>query len=126
MAIKKHITLNRTDELLKITESKQLIDTEIKIFHKNFDESFLQIYPNFITEFNKLLKENKQISVKQNEVLNTELRIYALIRLGITKSEQIAKILRYSVSTIYNYRVKLKNNAKNGRDSFEDDVKKIA
>jgi len=124
--VKKHITLNRTDELLKITESKQLIDTEIKIFHKNFDESFLHIYPNFIEQFNNLLKEGKKITLKKGELLNTELRIYALIRLGIDNSDQIAKILRYSVSTIYNYRVKLKNSSIDTRDDFEDKVKKIS
>lgn len=124
--VKKYVTLNKIDELKKLSKSKQVVDTEMKLFHKNFDESFLQIYPNFIIQFNKLLKEDKIISVKQNELLNTELRIYALIRLGITNSEQIAKILRYSVSTIYNYRVKLKNNAKSSRDIFEEEVKKIS
>lgn len=124
--VKKYVTLNKIDELKKLSKSKQVVDTEMKLFHKNFDESFLQIYPNFIIQFNKLLKEDKIISVKQNELLNTELRIYALIRLGITNSEQIAKILRYSVSTIYNYRVKLKNNAKSSRDVFEEEVKKIS
>ena len=123
--VKKYVTLNKIDELKKLSKSKQVVDTEMKLFHKNFDESFLEIYPNFIIEFNKLLQDDKKILIKENELLNTELRIYALIRLGITKSEQIAKILRYSVSTIYNYRVKLKNNAKNDRDSFENQVKKI-
>lgn len=122
--VKKYVTLNKIDELKQLSKSKQVVDTEIKLFHKNFDQSFLEIYPNFILEFNNLLKDDKRIIVSDIQVLNTELRIYALIRLGITKSEQIAKILRYSVSTIYNYRVKLKNNAKN-RKSFEDDVKKI-
>ena len=124
--VKKHIKLDRIDELLKITESKQVIDTEIKIFHKNFDESFLHIYPNFIDQFNKLLKKDKQVTLKKGELLNTELRIYALIRLGINNSDQIATILRYSVSTIYNYRVKLKNNSLHTRDNFEDEVKKIS
>lgn len=124
--VKKYVTFNKIDELKKLSRSKQVVDTEMKLFHKNFDQSFLEIYPDFIIEFNKLLKEDKKIIVKKNEVLNTELRIYALIRLGITQSEQIAKILRYSVSTIYNYRVKLKNNAKGNRDTFEEDVKKIA
>lgn len=124
--VKNYVTLNKIDELKKLSKSKEVVDTQMKLFHKNFDQSFLELYPNFITEFNKLLKEDKQISVKQNEVLNTELRIYALIRLGITKSEQIAKILRYSVNTIYNYRVKLKNNAKINREFFEEEVKKLS
>ena len=124
--VKKYVALNRTAELQKLTESKQVIDDEMKLFQKNFDESFLHIYPNFITKFNQLLCDDKRIEVKKGELLNTELRIYALIRLGITNSEQIAKILRYSVSTIYNYRVKMKNNAKKDRDIFEEQVKQIS
>jgi len=124
--VKKYVTLNKIDELKKMSNSKQVVDTEMKLFHKNFDESFLQIYPNFIDDFNKLLKVDKRVVVKKSELLNTELRIFALIRLGITKSEQISKILRYSVSTIYNYRVKLRNNALKGREFFENDVKNIS
>lgn len=124
--VTKYITANKSRDLLDLTKSKQVIDTELKLFYKNFDESFLHIYPNFIKEFNKLLKEEDQIVLKNNdEILNTELRIYALIRLGITNSSKISKILRYSVNTIYNFRVKIKNSAIN-RDEFENQVKKIA
>lgn len=124
--VTKYITANKSRDLLDLTKSKQVIDTELKLFYKNFDESFLQIYPNFITEFNKLLKEEDRIMLKNNdEILNTELRVYALIRLGITNSSKISKILRYSVNTIYNFRVKIKNSAIN-RDEFENQVKKIA
>jgi hypothetical protein len=124
--VTKYITANKSRDLLDLTKSKQVIDTELKLFYKNFDESFLQIYPNFITEFNKLLKEEDRIVLKNNdEILNTELRVYALIRLGITNSSKISKILRYSVNTIYNFRVKIKNSAIN-RDEFENQVKKIA
>ena len=124
--VTKYIVANKSRDLLDLTKSKQVIDTELKLFYKNFDESFLQIYPNFIKEFNKLLKEEDQIILKNNdEILNTELRIYALIRLGITNSSKISKILRYSVNTIYNFRVKIKNSAIN-REEFENHVKKIA
>ena len=123
--VTKYIITNKTNELLDLTKSKQVIDNELKIFYKNFDESFLHIYPNFIQQFNELLKEDEKITVKNSEeLLNTELRIYALIRLGITNSAKISKILRYSVNTIYNYRVKIKNSAIN-RSEFENLVKKI-
>jgi competence protein ComGC len=123
--VTKHLVTNKTKELLELTKSKQVIDSEIKVFYDNFDESFLQIYPNFITQFNGLLKKDHQILLKSSdELLNSELRIYALIRLGITNSAKIAKILRYSINTIYNYRVKIKNNAID-REIFEDSVKKI-
>ncbi|NHN24736.1 transcriptional regulator [Flavobacterium jejuense] len=124
-SVTKYIITNKTNELLELTKSKHVIDTELKIFYKNFDESFLHIYPNFISQFNELLKPEERILLKNGEeLLNTELRIYALIRLGITNSAKISKILRYSVNTIYNYRVKIKNSAIN-RDNFEDAVKKI-
>lgn len=124
--VTKYIVTNKSNDLLELTKSKQVIDTELKLFYKNFDESFLQIYPNFISEFNDLLKVEERIILKNSdEILNTELRIYALIRLGITNSSKISKILRYSVNTIYNYRVKIKNSAID-RDEFENLVKKIA
>ena len=72
-----------------------------------------------------MLKPEEQIIIDEGETLNTELRVLALIRLGITNSAKISKILRYSVNTIYNYRVKLRNGALD-RQQFEDLVKKIA
>lgn len=123
--VRKYILTNKLNELLDLTKSKQVIDDELKLFYKNFDESFLHIYPNFIQEVNKLLNTDGKIQIKKEDVLNTELRILALIRLGITNSAQISKILRYSINTIYNYRVKLKNNAIDDRNSFEDKVKNI-
>ncbi|NJB82191.1 DNA-binding CsgD family transcriptional regulator/cell division protein FtsB [Wenyingzhuangia aestuarii] len=119
----KDLTTNKINALLEITKSKQVIESELKLFYSNFDESFLHIYPNFVQDINALLKEDKKIVVKKGELLNTELRIYALIRLGITNSTKISKILRYSVNTIYNYRVKNRNAAIN-RDEFENMVKK--
>jgi DNA-binding CsgD family transcriptional regulator len=82
----------------------------------------LSIYPNFIEEFNKLLLPEKRIVPKTDELLNTELRIFALIRLGISDSSKIAKLLNYSVNTIYNYRAKIKNKAIISRDDFEESV----
>jgi hypothetical protein len=123
--VSKYIITNKTKDLLELTKSKQVIDTELKLFYQNFDESFLQIYPNFIRELNQLLKSDEQITLKNNEgLLNTELRIYALIKLGISNSVKISEILRYSVNTIYNYRVKIKNSAID-RENFENSVKNI-
>jgi hypothetical protein len=123
--VRKYIVTNKTNELLEITKSKKVVEDELKIFYSNFDKSFLHIYPNFIKNINALLKEDERIVLKKDEILNVELRIYALIRLGITNSSKIANILRYSVNTIYNYRVKIKNSAIK-RDEFEDMVKKIS
>ncbi|MCW3786672.1 DUF6377 domain-containing protein [Plebeiibacterium sediminum] len=122
--VNKQILAGKVEELLKTTKSRKLIDDEVKAFYENFDSVFLHIYPNFVEKLNSLLEEGEQIELKKDEMLNTELRIFALIRLGISDSSRIAKLLRYSVNTIYNYRVKVKNKALS-RDDFEDQVMKI-
>ena len=113
------------EELYKILKSNDLVDKEFEELYINFDKIFLNLYPNFISEFNKLLIDEEQVIPKANELLNTELRIFALIRLGITDSVKIASFLRYSLSTIYNYRTKTRNKAAVSRDDFEAMVMKI-
>ena len=81
---------------------------ELNGFYEMFDNAFLQLYPRFVEEFNELLKPGSRIELKKGERLNTELRIFALIRLGINDSSRIASLLRYSVNTIYNYRARIK------------------
>ena len=115
----------KLDELFMKLKSTQYTDDQLKDFYENFDETFLQLFPNFVEEFNKLLIETEQIHLKNPERLNTELRIFALVRLGITDSIKIAQFLRYSVTTIYNYRTKARNKAKGNRDEFEKNVMKI-
>ncbi len=110
---------------LKKTLPREQYDAELKNFYKTFDTSFLQLYPTFVEEFNALLKEDGRISLKDGELLNTELRIFALIKLGITQSSHIASLLRYSVNTIYNYRAQVKNSVLSDRENFEEVVKKI-
>ena len=101
------------------------MEEELEELYKNFDTIFLNIYPNFVTHFNALLEEDEPIRPKKGELLNTELRIFALIRLGITDSNKIAEFLRYSLRTVYNYRTKVRNKAKGERDTFEEKVKQI-
>lgn len=103
----------------------QLKETELKELYTNFDEAFLKIFPDFIEQFNALLLPEERIVPKAGELLNTELRIFALIRLGIYDSAAIAKFLNYSVNTIYNYRAKVKGKARCPREDFEAYVKKI-
>ncbi|MBQ3245375.1 MAG: hypothetical protein IJB06_01545 [Bacteroidales bacterium] len=110
---------------LKKTISREQYEAELKNFYKTFDTSFLQLYPTFTEEFNALLKEEGQVVLKEGEMLNTELRIFALIKLGITQSSHIASLLRYSVNTIYNYRAQVKNSVKGDRENFENMVRKI-
>lgn len=110
---------------LKKHLSRQETEAELKNFYKVFDTAFLQLYPNFVSDFNSLLKEENRITLKDGELLNTELRIFALIKLGITQSSHIASMLRYSVNTIYNYRAQIKNAALDDREMFEEKVRKI-
>lgn len=105
--------------------SNDIIEAEKEHFYEVFDSAFLNLYPNFVEEFNSLLEEDGQVELKKGERLNTELRIFALIRLGITDSSKIALLLHYSVNTIYNYRAKVKNRAKCDREHFEQTIKTI-
>ncbi len=113
------------EELYKNIKSSKFIEGELKEFYTNFDNTFLQLFPTFVEDFNALLADNEQISLKNGERMNTELRIFALIRLGITDSVKIAQFLRYSVTTIYNYRTKVRNKAAGDRDLLEQEVMKI-
>ena len=113
------------EELYKNIKSSKFIEWELKEFYTNFDNTFLQLFPTFVEDFNALLADDEQISLKAGERMNTELRIFALIRLGITDSVKIAQFLRYSVTTIYNYRTKVRNKAAGDRDLLEQEVMTI-
>lgn len=113
------------DELFSILKSKTLVDTELDELYKTFDHIFINLYPTFVKDFNSLLIPEEQVVLKQGELLNTELRIFALIRLGITDSVKIAAFLRYSLSSIYNYRTRARNKAAVTRNEFEEMVMKI-
>lgn len=108
-----------------VKDPEGFMKQEMQQFYVHFDNTFLTIYHNFVTEFNKLLKPNHQIYPKQGELLTTELRIFALIRLGIDSSAKIAKLLCYSPNTIYNYRASMRNAAFGDRDTFEERVKTL-
>lgn len=128
---KHHRTLNKKaksgnlEELYKLLKSNQFINDELKEFYSNFDNVFLNIFPDFVQQFNALLVDDEKIVPKPGEKMTTELRIFALIRLGITDSQKIAEFLRYSITTIYNYRSKYRNKAVVSRGEFEKEVMKI-
>lgn len=123
--VSKKLSDGRVADVLKITRSQDAMDAELEELYANFDTAFLHIFPDFVKKFNALLLPDDQIALKRGELLNTELRIFALIRLGIEDSSQIAEFLRYSVNTIYNYRSKVKNRAGGSREEFEEQVKAI-
>lgn len=115
----------KVQELYKSLKSSRLIEQELKEFYAHFDDTFLQLFPTFVDDFNALLLPSERITPKPGERLNTELRIYALVRLGITDSVKIARFLRYSVTTIYNYRVRVRNKAAGNREELEGLVARI-
>ncbi len=123
--VRKLATHDNLAELKRELSKSDLVDEELVYFYEMFDNAFLRLYPNFVSEFNSLLEEDARIELKKDEKLNTELRIFALIRLGINDSSKIAALLRYSVNTIYNYRAKVKNKACVSREEFEERIKKI-
>ena len=117
--VNKKISAGQMEELLKMVRSREVLDTGLKELYDNFDTAFLHLFPDFVDKFNDLLQPEERIVLRKGELLNTELRIFALIRLGIDDSSQIAEFLRYSVNTIYNYRAKVKNKARISREDFE-------
>ncbi|PXV58953.1 hypothetical protein CLV62_14029 [Dysgonomonas alginatilytica] len=123
--INKKIQEKQIESLYKISKNNNLKEDELKELFRNFDVMFTHLFPDFVEKFNSLLMDNEQIILKKGESLNNELRIYALIRLGIDDSSKIANFLGYSVNTIYNYRAKIKNKAKISREDFEWTIKKI-
>ena len=119
--VQRKITAGQTDELLKMLKTSRTSEDQTDDFFKIFDETFLDLYPDFIDKFNTLLRPEEQISYTKGTPLTTELRIYAFVRLGVQESVRIAQILRCSVSTIYTYRNRMRGRAIN-RDTFEQQV----
>jgi hypothetical protein len=113
------------DELFQITKSTELKEKELEELYENFDSVFLHLFPTFIDDFNALLLPEFQIHPKEEHRLTTDIRIFALIRLGIEDSSKIAEFLHKSVNTIYNYRARIKNGAAGNRENFEQEVKTI-
>ena len=124
-SLKKLAQDRKFDELNKRLKSTSMLEDEQDELYKNFDAIFLNLYPSFVEDFNALLTEDERIVLKSEDLLNKELRIYALLRLGITDSVKIASFLRCSLSTVYNYRTKVRNKAAISREEFEKMVMKI-
>ena len=121
----KSIRQGNTKALVEEIELLPSIDDDIMEFYKMFDETFVNLYPDFVDKFNELLVDGAAIVPKGDDILTPELRIFALIKLGITDSSKIASLLHYSANTIYNYRAKIKNKARGSRNEFETAVRNI-
>lgn len=112
-------------KLVEVIKDTKIIDEELSDFYRSFDETFLNLFPTFIKDVNNLLAPDKQIVITKPGQLTTELRICALIRLGVTDNEEIASFLRHSVKTVYNYRSKFRSRSLGDPAAFEDKLKCI-
>jgi hypothetical protein len=92
---------------------------------KSFDKAFLKLFPHFVEEFNALFSEEDQVKLPDKQLLTTDLRIYALIRLGIRENEKIAEILEYSIKSIYAYKTKIRNRSKLPKEEFDKKIMSI-
>jgi len=123
--VNRKIKTGQTAEILKLTASSQDNTKELKELYNNFDKAFLKIYPNFVEQVNELLRPDERYQINDNHILNQELRVFALIRLGVTNNNQIATFLHYTLRTIYNYRSKVKSKAINADDDFETKIQNL-
>lgn len=119
------IKAGQINDVLRITDSSADSARELKELYENFDRAFMNVYPDFVEEFNKLLRPEEQFRVSADGSLNQELRVFALIRLGITDSNKMATFLHYTLRTIYNYRSKVKSKALSQDENFEEKVKSL-
>lgn len=102
---------NSVKQAIKQLSSREATDAELKEFYKKFDRAFLSTHPDFIERFNRILRPDCQYTLNEEKELSPELRIYALISLGINNSVNIAEFLHYSAQTIYNYRLRMRRQA---------------
>lgn len=112
-------------KLVEVIKDTKIIEEELSDFYKTFDETFLNLFPTFIRDVNNLLAPDKQVAITKPGQLTTELRICALIRLGVTDNEEISSFLRHSVKTVYNYRSKFRNRSLGDPAEFEEKLKRI-
>lgn len=123
--INRKIKAKQFDDVKTLTDTPTMAQNELKEFYHNFDAIFLHVYPDFVNDFNALLQPEERIVLKEGELLNTELRIYALVRLGINDSVKIAEFLHCSAQTVYNNRLKTRNKAIIPKEEFANTVRSL-
>ena len=122
--VNRKIRNKQLEELIQITNSSDIQQEREQMFAL-FDQIFLKLFPDFVNHYNQLFHPEDQVILKTNNILTLELRIFALIRLGINESERIASFLDYSVHTVNNYKTKVKNRSIVPNESFEHEIMKI-
>lgn len=123
-SLEQKVSDRKLDEIRSLVNSINL-RVEKEYLVQNFDRVFLKLFPNFVAEFNALFAEENQVELKEGELLNTDLRIFALIRMGIHDNEKIARVLQYSVNTINTYKTKIKNRSLISNEEFEKKIMEI-
>ena len=123
--ISQKLASKQTADVMKLVNIQTSESDNFKQFIRKFDSIFNYLFPNFVNDFNQFLRPEEQIQLKPGELLTPELRIYALIRLGITENGKIADFLHYSVQTVYNYRQKMRNKAINKGESLSAKMRNI-
>lgn len=123
--IARKLKVGKIDDVRTLIQNPQIEQNELREFYQRFDTTFLHLYPSFVDDFNSLLQPEERIVLKKGELLNTELRIYALVRLGINDSVKIAEFLHMSPQTVYNNRLKTRNKAIVPKNEFVDHVRRL-
>jgi len=123
-SVSQRLTQERYDDIKQIINKIDL-KKEREDLSLSFDRVFIKLFPNFLKEFNALFEEKDRVILPDGKLLNTELRIFALIRLGIHDNDRIAKILNFSVNTIYTYKTRIKNKSYIPNDEFEEKIMEI-
>jgi len=108
-----------------MTQSQDIMDEEFNELYAHFDNTFLQLFPDFVGKVNELLNVDDRFVLKKGETLNSELRIIALMRLGISDGSKISQFMRYSLTTVYNYRTKTKNRTYLPKEEFDNKILQI-
>lgn len=124
-SINRKLKAGQIDDIKSLTSSTTIVQSELKEFYHSFDAIFLHVYPDFVEDFNSLLRPEERVVLKEGELLNTELRIYALVRLGISDSVKIAEFLHCSPQTVYNNRLRTRNKAIIPKEEFAETVRSL-
>lgn len=118
------IVAGQVEDLFKLIKSGKMLEEQHKLFFEVFDNAFMNIYPTFVDDVNQLLNPKKRIDLGDNVKLSPELRILALMRLGVNDYSQISRFTGLSLNTIYTYKTKMKSRAID-RENFEKEIMNI-
>jgi hypothetical protein len=123
-AIENKLMAKKFDDIRYVVGNINLKPEREELYY-SFDKVFLKLFPDFVQTFNSYFKEEDRFILKEGQLLNMELRIFALIRMGIHDTEKIAKILDYSINTIYNYKARIKSKSIIPNEEFERKIMEI-